>query len=141
MEAADYLINFAVAVACIGIALGLVASSCQPMKPTIDLRALHDAISAVAFKPSSKLIVHLYIPEGVELRASGSTIRVDGASIPIGFIALANRSTWIVSGVDEHSISYRVGFNDLELSGGLTYTLSVECVRPDRIEIRVLGYR
>ena len=141
METVDHLISFAVIIACIGVALGLIASNYQPMRPTIDIRALHNAISAVAFKPGSKLIVHLYIPETAGLNVTGSVIKVNGASMPIGFILTANRSTWIVAEVTDNSITYKVNFNNLELSGGLTYTLSVECVKPDRVEIRVLGYR
>jgi hypothetical protein len=34
-----------------------------------------------------------------------------------------------------------VRFNDLNLVGGLTYTLSVECVDLNNIAIKVLSYR
>jgi hypothetical protein len=137
----DKLVSFVIMGACVAIALGLVVSAGYTTAPSADIATLHSAITSVALKPGSKVIVSLYLPKTASITISGSSLTVAGSSIPIGYVMAMDRAVGIVSSVSENSIVYKVRFNDLSLVGGLTYTLSVECTDLNNVAIKVLSYR
>jgi hypothetical protein len=141
LETIDKLTSFVIMGACIAIALGLVVSAGYTTTPSADIAALHSAITSVALKPGSKVVVNLYLPKTASITISGSTLTVTGSSIPVGYVKAMDRAVGIVSSVSESSITYKVRLSDLSLVGGLTYTLSVECVDLNNVAIKVLSYR
>ena len=141
METIDKLVSFAIMGACVAIALGLVVSAGCTTMPSADVIALYSAITSVALKPGSKVIVSIYLPKTASMTISGSTLTVTGSSIPIGYVMAMDRAVGVVSSATESSIVYKVRLSDLSLVGGLTYTLSVECADLNSIAIKVLSYR
>jgi len=140
LEVADKLVNLAIATACVAVALGLLASAGYVVEPSADVAALHSAISSVALWPGSKVVVDVYVPKAASITIRGSTLTVTGSSIPAGHVKAMDRAIGIVSNVDECSIAYKVKLSDLDLAGGLTYTLSVECIDLNNVTIKVLSY-
>ena len=141
METADRLVLFSITTACIVVALGLLASSGQVVVPSAGVMALHTAISSVAMRPGSKVVVNVYVPKTASIAIRGPVLAVNGSSIPVGYVMAVDRAVGIVSSVDERSIRYRVWLSDLDLPGGQTYALSVECVDVNNIVIKVLSYQ
>jgi hypothetical protein len=136
----DKLMSFVIMGACVAIALGLVVSAGYTTTPSADITALHSAITSVALKPGSKVVVSVYLPKTASITISGSTLTVIGSSIPIGYVMAMDKAVGIVSSVTESSIVYKVRLSDLNLVGGLTYTLSVECSDVNSVTIKVLSY-
>ena len=141
MEVADKLVNLAIATACVAVALGLLASASYVVEPSADVAVLYSAISSVALRPGSKVVVNAYVPKAASITIEDSTLTVAGSSIPVGYVRAIDRAIGIVESVDESSIKYKVRLSDLELVGGLTYTLSVECIDLNSVAIKVLSYR
>jgi hypothetical protein len=141
LETIDKLTSFVIMGACIAIALGLVVSAGYTTTPSADIAALHSAITSVALKPGSRVVVSLYLPKTASITITNSILTVTGSSIPIGYVKAMDRAVGIVSSVSESSITYKVRLSDLSLVGGLTYTLSVECVDLNDVAIKVLSYR
>jgi len=141
LEVADKLVLFSITTACVAVALGLLASSGQTVAPSADVMALHTAISSVAMRPGSKVIVNVYVPKTASITIRGPVLAVNGSSIPVGYVMAVDRAVEIVLSADERSIRYKVWLSDLDLPGGQTYALSVECVDMNNIAIEVLSYQ
>jgi LEA14-like dessication related protein len=141
LETIDKLMSFVIMGACIAIALGLVVSVGYTTTPSADIATLHSAITSVALKPGSKVIVSVYVPKATSITISGLTLTVTGSSIPMGYVKAMDKAVGLVSSVTESSIVYKVRLSDLNLVGGLTYTLSVECSDVNSVTIKVLSYR
>jgi len=141
LEAMDKLIALVLMTACVSVALGLIASASLATTPSADVAALHGAISSVALRPGSKVVVNVYVPKASSIAIRGSALTVVGSSIPVGYVKAMDKVVGIIFSVDESSIAYKVRLSDLELTGGSAYTLSVECVDLNDIVIKVLSYR
>jgi len=137
----DKLIALVLMTACVSVALGLIASASLATTPSADVAALHGAISSVALRPGSKVVVNVYVPKASSIAIRGSALTVVGSSIPVGYVKAMDKVVGIIFSVDESSIAYKVRLSDLELTGGSAYTLSVECVDLNDIVIKVLSYR
>ncbi len=141
MEVVDKLLHLTIVAICVVMALGLFASDGHFAMPSTDITALHGAITSVALKPGSKVVVVVHVPKTVSITIRGSILTVTGSSIPIGYVKAMDRAVGIVHSVAEGSIVYKVKLSNLDLIGGLSYTLVVECVDINTIAIRVLCYR
>jgi len=141
LEAMDKLVALALMTACVSVALGLIASASLAATPSADVATLHGAISSVALRPGSNVVVNVYVPKASSIAIKGSVLTVVGSSIPVGYVKAMDKAVGIVSSMDESSIAYKVRLSDLELTGGSVYTLSVECVDLNDIVIKVLSYR
>jgi hypothetical protein len=140
LEATDKLVSFVMMVTCIAIALGLIVNADYITTPSADVVILHSAITSVALKPGSRAVVSVYLPKTASITIRGSILTATNSSIPMGYVIIMNETVGIVSSVNESSIVYKVSLSDLDLAGGLTYTLSVECVDLNNITIKVLSY-
>jgi len=141
LEVADKLVGFVIVTICVAVALGLIASVSHVVEPSADVAVLHSAISSVALRPGSKVVVNIYVPKASSITIRDSALTVASSSIPVGYVKAMDKVVGIVSSVDESSIVYKVWLSELELAGGLTYTLSVECAGLNNVTIKVLSYR
>ena len=85
--------------------------------------------------------MNVYVPKAPSITIRGSTLTVTGSSIPVGYVKAIDKVVGTVSSMYESSIVYEVGLSDLELAGGLTCALSIECIDLNSVAIKVLSYR
>ncbi|RLF21261.1 MAG: hypothetical protein DRN15_11495 [Thermoprotei archaeon] len=136
MSTLEYALVFTGLVAYLMLSLSLVIMP----TPTFNLRVLLSAIASVTHRPTSEIVIRLYVPKGAIIGIHDNVMGVENYVINYGevkdFISLG-----IVESYNPQRLELDAKLNSLRLTGPRLYVLKVSCPKAGNILIRIIEIR
>ncbi|RLF21352.1 MAG: hypothetical protein DRN15_11335 [Thermoprotei archaeon] len=133
MSSLEYALVFTGLIAYLMLSLSLITMP----TPTFSLRVLLSAIASVAYRPTSEVMIRLYVPKDVVVSIHDDIIELQGYIINYGevrdFIRLG-----IVKSYSRQRLELGVKLSPLRLTGSKLYVLRLSCPRAGQVLIRVV---